>query len=292
MELFAVNEFVNDAGNWLDNDIAFKIFIFKRGRISINKRNKNSQIVFLLEGNIEVSCNDYHNVIINKDEIFFISQASEISFKALSDGKFMMLTFDIHKVDIFDKYALQTYADVSDEIESKFRSLPIREPINSFLSSMEYYIQNNIYCSNIHEIKQRELFLLMRKVYSKSEMINLLYPIIGRSLVFRSIIMENYLKVQTVDELAKIVGMSTSHFARSFRIEFGESVYQWLQKQKAKHIKYKLLFSTCSISDIILEFKFSTPSHFTRFCKKYYGCPPSTLIKRERGKSDKLSIFQ
>ncbi|MCC8144815.1 MAG: helix-turn-helix domain-containing protein [Tannerellaceae bacterium] len=50
-------------------------------------------------------------------------------------------------------------------------------------------------------------------------------------------------------------------------------------KQKAVHIKNKLANPQITISDIIKEYSFSSPAHFTTYCKKQFGENPSKLRK-------------
>ena len=110
-----------------------------------------------------------------------------------------------------------------------------------------------------------ELFLLFRGFYRKEELAYLFHPIVGKSLDFRSLILENYLKVDQVDGLAKIAGMGRTNFNNKFKEEFGISPHQWLLKQKAKHVRL---------------YKFNSATHFTRFCKQQFGCTPSELLRQ------------
>ena len=45
-------------------------------------------------------------------------------------------------------------------------------------------------CKHLHEIKSMELFLLFRGFYRKEELAYLFHPIVGKSLDFRSLILE------------------------------------------------------------------------------------------------------
>lgn len=86
--------------------------------------------------------------------------------------------------------------------------------------------------------------------------------------------MAHYLTVRTAKELAAICMYSESHFGALFLEEFGESPYQWMQKQKSKHIVGRLSDQNIPIKDIVDEFKFSCPSHFNKYCIKQFGETP------------------
>ena len=93
--------------------------------------------------------------------------------------------------------------------------------------------------------------------------------------------MANYPQARTAKELAAMNGYSLNHFIELFEKEFGDTPYQWMQKQKAKHILGRLLNENVSIKDIVFEFKFSCPSHFNKYCKQYFRATPSEIRARQ-----------
>jgi AraC-like DNA-binding protein len=74
--------------------------------------------------------------------------------------------------------------------------------------------------------------------------------------------------------------MSARSFNRKFNDYFCDSPYSWILKQKARHIKTRLADTKISFSDIIREYGFSSPAHFTTYCKKQFGQNPSKLRKQ------------
>ena len=47
------------------------------------------------------------------------------------------------------------------------RHSPIKEPLNLFLGLLETYLQAGVSCKHLHEIKERELFIIFRTTYTK-----------------------------------------------------------------------------------------------------------------------------
>ncbi|MDO4789941.1 MAG: helix-turn-helix domain-containing protein, partial [Porphyromonas sp.] len=56
--------------------------------------------------------------------------------------------------------------------------------------------------------------------------------------------------------------------------------YQWMLEQKGEVIKERLARREIPFTDIIKEFGFSSPSHFTVYCRKQFGETPSRLRKQ------------
>ena len=56
-------------------------------------------------------------------------------------------------------------------------------------------------CTHLHDIMQREFFFLLRGFYEKQEIAHLFHPIIGKELEFKDFVMQNYTRVNNLDEL-------------------------------------------------------------------------------------------
>jgi AraC-like DNA-binding protein len=124
-------------------------------------------------------------------------------------------------------------------------------------------------------MKLDELFFVIRFFYFKEEAANFFAPILGADMSFKHIVLANYKKANSIEELAKICCYSLTSFNRSFKQNFNESPYQWLQRRKLQHVINKLSNLSISLSQIVDEFGFSSAGHLTVFCKKYMNVTPS-----------------
>lgn len=236
-------------------------------------------VVFVMEGEVVISCNEFLHVIFSGGDMCFLPKGAECEGKTSCTSKLIFLCFD-NQLNICDKVSFQSLSSYCDKQPYVFAPLKICQPMLNILESILFYLNNKICCKHMHEIKQKEVFLLFRTLYSKEDMASFFAPIINGNMDFKYFILENYTKVKNISELASRFNCSERSFNRKFRTFFNDSPYNWMLKQKAKHIKGKLLDKSIPLSDIIKDFDFASPAHFTTYCKKQFGMNPSEFRKQ------------
>ncbi|WP_160289611.1 helix-turn-helix domain-containing protein [Sanguibacteroides justesenii] len=102
----------------------------------------------------------------------------------------------------------------------------------------------------------------------------------GRNENFRSLVIQNYHKVNSIPDFAKETGCSLSTFKRKFKTTFGESAYKWLQTQRAKEVEAYLQDIRIDFADIIEEFRFTSHKALYHFCRMYLDASPSEIRKK------------
>jgi len=234
-------------------------------------------LLFLIEGEIVVSYNELTNQTCSGGEMIFISQDTDFTGKAVTNAKYIILSFD-NQFTLCDQMALESLSPY-DKQEGSFNKLPIRGPMMEVLRSIHFYLIHKIRCKHLQEAKQKEVFLVLRAFYTKQELAEFLSPIINKNMDFKAFILKNYQNVKTVEELAKLCNSSVRSLTRKFRTYFSDSPYSWMLKQRSRHIRNRLADVNIPIGQIIKEFGFSSPAHFTSYCKKYYGMGPSRFRK-------------
>ena len=263
-------------------NIGFKIVTPSKGEVYVGTKKTHNSMVFMLDGEVEFSYNEFLNRNFKKGDLFFVPQSAEMFGKALTKSKMLVLTFNNRVESLCDNCCLSDYSSHKLDVDYDFKPLKLTPSILKFANIMEYYIDTELRCSFMHELKQKELFILMSNSYSPNELIEFFYPIVGSNPDFKSTIFEMYSEGLSVQQFAQKFGMSYTGFLRKFKAEFGEPVQDWMLKQKAKHIKLKLSIPGTTISDIVNQFQFTDASHFTKYCHKYFGCTLSALIKQIR----------
>lgn len=254
----------------------FRIAERKAGEKLIFDRVNTYTLVFLMEGEALASCNEFTNIRLNGGEIALWPMNSSCSWESLTDTFAIIMESDNQLLDC-DKKALREHAHMWLNAVPEFKGLPIRPRVAEYLETVKDYLQDGITCPHMHSIKQRELSVLFRAYYTPEEVSQFFMPIVRNTQAFEFFVMDNYLKAKGVKEFVDLSGMNLSTFNRKFKAHFNESPYQWLIKQKSKHILYELTTTDKSISEIAKEFHFADASHFNRYCKSMFGNSPTKI---------------
>jgi len=260
-----------------DYNIGFKKCQIKQGEIIALSDKEHHCLFFLIAGRITFFYGT-QTYSLKKDSLCFIPMSTDYKIYADTDATLIVNYFN-KPIDFCEKTALEDLTVFLDQ-KSHTPTLKINNPLKKFLSSLVFYLNEGIYCKHFHEIKQKELFFLFRYFYTKKEVATLFAPIISKNLDFKNIVLTNYLNASSVKELAQICNYSLSSFNRIFKKNFQENPYIWLQNQKIKYIAGRLSDKNIPLGQIIDEFRFSSPSHFTIFCKKHLKLTPSQFRKQ------------
>jgi len=86
----------------------------------------------------------------------------------------------------------------------------------------------------------------------------------------------------TVESLARIACMSTSHFSRVFREETGRTPMDYLGSMRMAKVKKLLLAGDKSITEIALECGFRSSSYLSACFRNKFGISPSGYCKKSR----------
>jgi len=84
----------------------------------------------------------------------------------------------------------------------------------------------------------------------------------------------------TLAELSLVAGMSTYHFARTFKKVTGTTPHQYVLNMRVEHAKSLLLRGKLTIAEIASQVGFFDQSHFTRSFKRLVGVTPQTLLRQ------------
>lgn len=241
---------------------------------------KNSEdshyVLFFLCGEVEVIYSGSRPQKITAGNMIFISRMTDCVVKALNGVEMIVLAFD-DLTNACDKFTFQNLVPISSLLKYEFEKLDIRYPLDLFLNLMRIYIKDELPGEYLWAEKQKELFILLRTYYSSEELAMFFYPLIGKNMDFKKMVFDSYSKVKSIKEFADKSGFSPVVFQRRFKDVFGETVYQWMQRQKAEHIKHRLMTEDVNLKDLTDEFEFASPAHLNKFCKIWFGMSPSEL---------------
>lgn len=88
-------------------------------------------------------------------------------------------------------------------------------------------------------------------------------------------IRENYREPFRVDDVAELIGMSTSAFYRNFQAVTGMSPIQFQKKMRLHKARLLLAAHPKDIAHIGYRVGYDSPSQFSREYRRLFGAPPS-----------------
>ena len=92
-----------------------------------------------------------------------------------------------------------------------------------------------------------------------------------------------------LSQLAQECGLSTSHFARSFKASFGVSTHRWLVQRRIERSQELLLDTRESLADIAEQAGFSDQAAFTRAFHQIVGNSPGRWRRDHQRKESQLA---
>jgi AraC-like DNA-binding protein len=260
-----------------DLNIGFTHYHISKGEYYVSSHANNHYLFFFVKGDSTLSF-ESQEYDVKENTIGFFPIASKYKIYAKTDVEVIVHYFD-KPIDLYEQAALEKLTPYVNK-ESYTPVMKLKLPLKTFLNSLLFYLNNSVSGEHYYELKQKELFFILLRFYTKEEVAALFAPIICQNLDFRNVILKNYMNVQSVKELARICNHSLSSFNRKFKINFNESPYKWMQNKRLKYIVKELENKDISLGEIIDEFKFSSPAHFTFYCKKHLNVTPSQFRKQ------------
>ena len=273
-----------------DFTTGFHYIELKAGTYEISRLLEQNAILFIIDGSCSFSYNQYINRIFFAGDMLFFPKSAMVTGLVLKDIKFVYMTYDTPE-SICDRLFISNLKSKIENLDYDFRPMKINYPIGIFINSLVYLITNGVNCTQLHEIKQQELFLIIRIFYSREQLAEFFYPIIGQSFNFKNFVLENHNKCRKLAELIELSNLCPNVFMRKFKNEFGISGYQWMLKQMCQKIQHKASQPDITIKEIMNEVGIENPSHFNRICKKHFKLTPKELITLyQSGKKVQLMV--
>lgn len=191
-------------------------------------------VLFVTKGKVMIGVPETPIEVMEKNEIWLLSNHHDYSLTVKSNAHVTIMYFDRpnSRCDFlaFDKMS----GLIKKNDTSLARKLKMNKPVADFIKGLEFYLDNKMYCRHLHDLKESEFFFLIRGFYTKEEIAYFFTPVIRSLNGFANLVQTNYLKVDTVTELAEKLNMTPKTFTRRFKSVFDATPKQWMLKVKTK----------------------------------------------------------
>lgn len=276
-ELLYIGEHLSCKNYMTNITIGFKYIEFSSETIIEEEYANKNYLLFFLDGHFSVSCNHFCGYIFHNNEMVLLPKSSIVKICAKNNSKILTMSFDV-PLSSCDKLLFQTLTPICKNIEYNFDSIPIRYPLIPFIETIIYCLKNEMNCMHLHDIMQREFFFLLRGFYEKEEIATLFHPIIGKELEFKDFVMQNYTKVNNLDELIALSNIGRTSFFIKFKEEFGTTAKQWMMKQLKERILGKVAEPGVCVKQLMEVCNFESQAQLYRYFKQQFHCTPKQLI--------------
>lgn len=283
-DLLYVNEHLSCKNYRVEVDSGFRYLEISADTTIQALPAKLNNFIFLVEGSFKANCNQFLHRLVEAGQMILVPRAVTFRAQTLTDCKILLFCFGLIK-NPCDISMLQSYYACYKQVVYRFDPLPIRYPLSAFLDLLIYCLKNGMNCGHFHEIKHKELFLYLRGFYTKEEVVQLFYPIMGKSPAFKDLVLQNYMQAERVEDLAQLFNMSRTSFYNKFVEEFRMSPKHWMQQQLKQQLYMKAAVPGISIKELIDEFNFSSAAQLNRFCMREFACTPGELIRKIQKKA-------
>ncbi len=244
-------------------------------------------LVFVLDGAIALLDGmQYPEYTIEKGKFFLKPMGRVRDMRILQDRtRVLACHFNANSINCIRHFLDRLVPYRGNSPQEGVGVLPTHPLLEEQLRSGLKMFENRYYCNHFYEIKLEELFIYLNELYSKRELCNVFYPLLGGDPDFKNFVLMNYRKTDKVNQLSNMIGMTPVTFNRRFVDAFGISAATWLRDRRKESIIRDIKLTRISFTKLSSKYGFSSPAYFTAFCRRNWEKTPKEL--RAESSSDK-----
>lgn len=237
----------------------------------------DSEIVFLVSGEIRLSYGKHIGLAISSGSIMFLPPGSRITADTLEDARLVVCRIR-GVLQLCECLPLESLHKEFGYIKDcDFHILDIKERIYEYVDHFVKCLDDGLRCTYYYATKMKELFFLLRAYYTKRELAAFFAPILSPDSQFMDLMYRNLDKARSVQELIEISRYSPSGFKKQFQRVFGMPASEWLSQHKAALIFHELNTTKVSFKEMAYRYGFASVSSFSSFCRNKFGTPPGMI---------------
>lgn len=243
-----------------------------------NDTTSGHEIIFILEGCIEMSFDLYQKQSVGEGKMIFLTPGTSFKIRALNN----MTLFIIRPQNIIrlcDRLSPDELTRFAPRYPATLPLLSIYPQIQSYLNLFMDVLKSGLTWNSYMDLKIQEFFFLVRAYYSREQLAFFFHSILNHNSSFASFVFRNYRNVRTAKEFAELHNSSFSNFERKFKQVFGMPPYQWMKQKRKEWLSNEIYTTNKPFSIIAEEVGFLSLSQMTDYCKKHLGNAPSKLRK-------------
>ncbi len=249
-------------------------------------------LMYVMEGAKGYASMDYYHesaasqVLFIRKGGYMLHQRFENPYRAL-----IFMFADASLKSFFAEYPYLLAERVATEADFMSQPVVLELPSSPFIastfSSALDHLKHPVPESHVSlKLKFRELLVdMLREKRSNPFYVYLSWLCDDEKLSFMKLMRENAHCHFTIEELARVSGMSLSSFKRVFKGSFGMSPGKWLDQQRISSAIALLVNTSKTISEIAFDLGYSDASAFTRAFKRATDKNPAYYRRKHYSES-------
>ncbi|QJD80353.1 helix-turn-helix domain-containing protein [Spirosoma rhododendri] len=242
---------------------------------------KHHSLIRVISGQMHVTQADDSYTFVAGDTLLLPrNQLSMITKTSLGGKPFrsVMMTFTTERLK--ELYAADGFKSIKPHTH-KIRSFPKHPLLDSVFASLEPYFQlSSKLPANIVSLKLGETIAVLRALDSDIDTLLSDFSDPGK-LDLVEFMEKHFMINMSMDKFGHLTGRSLNTFKRDFQKAFNTTPQKWLTQKRLELAHYHLAQSQRKPADIYLEVGFENLSHFSFAFKKYYGYPPTAVLRQK-----------
>ena len=259
----------------------FYVLRLRKGKHFSRDRVCSSLLVFVLEGEVEISTGIYVKEFAGEGQMFVVHEGDNGYTKGLKDAVILLCSFDSSMAlcnGLSLGNATEDYKEPTPE-ERQSQGLPRLEINNMLMTELkliQHEVESNLLDYRFMEFKRYIIVSMLRTLYNKEELFYMFRCVRNDDFDFRDKVLHFYTCDINAQELCAKMEMSSATFNRRFKRAFGMPCSEWLNSKLQVQVLMDLKTTDLSVKEIAEKYNL-TLNYLTDFCKKFLGDVPGNL---------------
>ena len=259
----------------------FYVLRLRKGEHFSRDRVCSSLLVFVLEGEVEISTGIYVKEFAGEGQMFVVHKGDNGYTKGLKDAVILLCSFDSSMAlcnGLSLGNATEDYKEPTPE-ERQSQGLPrleIKKMLMTELKLVQHEVESNLLGYRFMEFKRYIIVYMLRTLYNKEELFYMFRCVRNDDFDFRDKVLHFYTCGINAQELCAKMEMSSATFNRRFKRAFGMPCSEWLNSKLQVQVLIDLKTTDLSVKEIAEKYNL-TLNYLTDFCKRFLGDVPGNL---------------
>ena len=257
----------------------FYVLRIRKGEHFSRDRVCSSLLVFVLEGEVEMSMGVYVKEIACEGQMFVVHKGDNGYAKGLKDAVILLCSFD-SSMALCNGLPLGNATEKEPTPEERLSQglprLEIKSMLMTELKLIQHEVESNLLGYRFMEFKRYIIVYMLRTLYNKEELFYMFRCVRNDDFDFRDKVLQFYTCDINAQELCAKMEMSPATFNRRFKRAFGMPCGEWLNSKRQVQVLMDLKTTDLSVKEIAGKYNL-TPNYLTDFCKRFLGDVPENL---------------